>query len=348
MRLVYWPTLSSATTNLSFPQKTQTSREGAALAAGKIQERGCDADGVNIVHHHVWILAVEDVDHRASHREKIFAETEFLFEADVQAGVVRKSQSVWSANQELLLVHHAEGIPRAVFKQVCEIDAPQGRRHCAPGKCAVRRVPQKRRALLRGKIQRAQKRIQRLIRVCPRAREACKQDRAFFKGVARGNGRAAVFVAPRGLQQKDAPDLSWVRSFEGQFPVTVARQQFHGNNRFFPDALLPAGAGDIEKRLLQTVRGHCERTGRGARDHRARGGIIERVHLLLVLRPAAPGKIQRDGGNSPPHGKFSAGVGELHIVPGGAPRAPPSSPNLSPAPPPALFTPPRSHPAPPC
>ncbi len=56
MRLVSWATLRSATTNSSFPQKPETSCERAALAAGKIQERGCDADGVNIVHHHVRTL----------------------------------------------------------------------------------------------------------------------------------------------------------------------------------------------------------------------------------------------------------------------------------------------------
>ena len=100
--------------------------------------------------------------------------------------------------------------------------------------------------------------------------------------------------------------------------MAVARQQFHGKNCFFPDALLPTGAGDIEKRLLQAVRGHHERAGCRARGHRARGGIVERVHLLLVLCLPQHRKIQRNIVNAPADGKFSAAVCERQIVDSGA------------------------------
>ena len=134
----------------------------------------------------------------------------------------------------------------------------------------------------------------------------------------RGDGGAAIFVAPRGLQKKSAADLPRVGSLESEFAVAVARQQFHGEDGLLPDAFLPAGAGDIEKRLLQSVRGHHKRAGGGARGHRAGGGIEERVHLLLVLRLAEHGKIKRNIVNSPADGKFSAAVRKRQVIHRGA------------------------------
>jgi len=159
----------------------------------------------------------------------------------------------------------------------------KGRRHCAPGKCAVWRVHKSGRALLPGKIQRAQKRIQRLIRVCRERVKLATRTRLSnvcrAAMVGRGICRRRVIAAEK-RRRFVLVEVSKANS------GGVARQQFHGNNRFFPDALCQP-ALVISKTVAANRVRHVNVTGRGARDHRARGGIIERVHLLLVLHLAS-------------------------------------------------------------
>src|SRR6266849_4305577 len=88
--------------------------EGAALAAAERAEVG----SVDVVDHGARIQAVEDVDGFHAGGPEIAAEGEFLFEAEIEAGVSGEAQPVWRTDKLLLEVDSAERIARAVFEKI--------------------------------------------------------------------------------------------------------------------------------------------------------------------------------------------------------------------------------------
>src|SRR5260370_111507 len=88
--------------------------EGAALAAAERAEVG----SVDVVDHGVRIQAVEDVDGFHAGGPEIAAEGEFLFEAEIEAGVSGQAQTVWRTDKLLPESESAERESRAVFATV--------------------------------------------------------------------------------------------------------------------------------------------------------------------------------------------------------------------------------------
>src|SRR5260370_22346679 len=88
--------------------------EGAALAAGERAEVG----SVDVVDHGVRVQAVEDVHGFDAGRPEIAAKGEFLFEAEIEAGVSGKTQPVWRTDELLLGVAGAERIAGGVFVKI--------------------------------------------------------------------------------------------------------------------------------------------------------------------------------------------------------------------------------------
>ena len=88
--------------------------EGQALAAGE----GAEIGGVDIVDDRVGILAVEDVDGFDADSPEIAAEAEFLFEADIEAGIGGEAGGVGRADELLLEINNAEGVAGAVLEEI--------------------------------------------------------------------------------------------------------------------------------------------------------------------------------------------------------------------------------------
>src|SRR5580658_6583968 len=89
--------------SLEFPRlfsadETDAEGEGEALTAGE----GAEIGSVNVVDYRVGILAVEDVDGFDADSPEIATEAEFLFEADVEAGIGGEAGGVGRADELLL------------------------------------------------------------------------------------------------------------------------------------------------------------------------------------------------------------------------------------------------------
>src|SRR5712692_6877319 len=119
--------------------------EGASLAARERAEVG----SVDVVDHGVRIHTVEDVHGFDAGGPEIAAEGEFLFEAEIEAGVSGKAQPVWRTDELLLEVDGAERIAGAVFEKIAQLDAPDVCGGPAPSEEAIRGVPRHGPRLLR-------------------------------------------------------------------------------------------------------------------------------------------------------------------------------------------------------
>ena len=71
------------------PDEADASGERSALAAGE----GAEIGRVDVVDDGVGILAAEDVHAFDADGPEVAAESEFLFEAEIEAGVGREAQS---------------------------------------------------------------------------------------------------------------------------------------------------------------------------------------------------------------------------------------------------------------
>ena len=103
--------------------------EGAALSAGE----GAEIGGVDVVDNGVGILAVEGVDGFDADAPEVAAESEFLFDAEVEAGVGGEAGGVRRADDLLIEVENAEGVAGAVLEEIAELDGPDVSGSPAPG-----------------------------------------------------------------------------------------------------------------------------------------------------------------------------------------------------------------------
>lgn len=269
--------------------------DGAVLTAGEDAEIG----GVGVVDYGVGILAIEGVDGFDADSPEVAAEAEFLFDAEVEAGIDREARGVWRADELLLEIDDAEREAGAVLEEIAELDSPDVSGGPAPGEEAVGGIPGDGAGLLGDIEDRAEGGVEDFIGVGDGARVGAIDFHALGKNVtdARGGGTIAVLASV--LQEKNSAGLGWLLVHVGEAVRTVAREEFQAEKRAVGEFLLPGGAESLEARLLETVCGEEELAyGRRAYDDLA-GGIVKGVGLLLVASLADDGQIQRSVINAP-------------------------------------------------
>src|SRR5271169_1684472 len=183
--------------------KADAEGEGQALSAGE----GAEIGGVDIVDYGVGILAVEDVDGFDADSPEIAAESEFLFEADIEAGIGGEAGGVGRADELLLEINDAEGVTGAVLKEIAQLDAPEMRGRPAPGDEAVGSVPEDGAGLLRDIEDRAECRIEDFVGVGDGASVGAIDFHVFRENVADGDGGGAIAVFAGVLQKKNSSGL---------------------------------------------------------------------------------------------------------------------------------------------
>src|ERR1700704_5533770 len=74
----------------------------------------------NNVHYRIRIRVPADVDSRYPHRPFVPSKLESLFQPEIQAKIIRKSQLVWRADKLSLVIQYAERESSAVLEKFTE------------------------------------------------------------------------------------------------------------------------------------------------------------------------------------------------------------------------------------